>query len=110
MNTWDDDTMCSECAVLQTQIKQLERRIQRQARLLKLAGRIIKKQRQQLDTVQVYTWSVICQAGRDMSQHLPRGTWSLWRGRLEVARKVFRIVWIDWSRTFLEMMGRISGL
>ena len=102
--------MCSECQVLRARVQQLERKVQKQAKLLKLAARIIKKQRQQLDQVQTFVWGVISQARRAMAGHLPRGTWSLWRGRLEVAQAVYHLVRVNWSTTFWELLGHLSGL
>lgn len=101
--------MCQECSALRAQVDRLEHQLRRQARLLKLAGRIIKTQRQQLDAVQNYAAKVNRQAQDELSRHLPRGSWSLWRGRLEVARSVLRIVRRDWPQTFWEMLGRLSG-
>lgn len=72
---------------------------------LKLAATVIKKQRQQIDDVQVITWQVMREAQGPLRQGgLPRGTWSLLRGRLEVAQMVYRMIWWDWSTGILELI------
>lgn len=95
---------------LRVRLKELEARNRELEKLVKLAAKVIKKQREQLDDVQIYTWSVIQEARKVMSQHQPPGTWALWKGRLEVAKKVYSLVWVNWSAAFWEMVAGIKGL
>ncbi len=39
--------------------------------------------------VRDYCLHIYSQSARVMSRHQPRGTWSLWKGKGEVAREVF---------------------
>lgn len=51
---------------------------------------IIEKMGKAIQAIQNYCLNIYSQAAQVMSRHQPRGTWSLWRGRGEVAREVYR--------------------
>lgn len=51
--------------------------------------RELEKLLQAIQGVQSYCLHIYSQAARVMSRHQPRGTWSLWKGKGEVAREIF---------------------
>ena len=51
--------------------------------------RKLEKLSRSIQGVRDYCLHTYSQAARVMSKHQPRGTWSLWRGKGEVAREVF---------------------
>lgn len=65
------------------------KRLMRENQQLK---RIITRQKRAIESIAAYTIAIHTQAGRAMSEHQPRGTWSLWKGRREVARAVFNFL------------------
>lgn len=73
-----------------------------------MAKQVIMAQRRQLDSIQRYVWTVINAAKKAMSKHLPRGTWSLWKGKLEVAQAVFDVASANHAARFLEMLAEIG--
>jgi hypothetical protein len=102
--------MCDRCYVLQDRIVSLEQENKKLKRLVKLARTIIRKQREQLDDISIFTWDIICSARKVLSQNRPRGTWSLWKGRLEIAHAVYQMAAVNFARAFLELAATIQGL
>lgn len=99
--------MSEDCRALQAEINRLRAENERLRRALNLARKVIVKQREQLTAVQTTAWGWICKAREVMSENLPRGTWALWRGRLEVAGQIYSIVRANWANWFYEA---IAGL
>lgn len=96
--------MCDQCARLQAENKKLKD-------LLKLARRIFKKQNEQLDAVRGYTWRITKEFEAISAQGgMVRPEFNRWQGRAETAGAVFKLVYIDWSRSFLETLARMRGL
>jgi len=100
--------MCENCKALQAEVKRLERKNAKLRRLVKMAKKVIKAQRDQLDRIRTYAWTVVNAAKKAMSKHLPRGTWSLWKGKLEVAQVVFDMASANHAARFLEMLAEIG--
>lgn len=96
--------MCDECARLQSENVKLRNENVKLRKQIKLAKEVIKKQKQQLDAVREMAWNIMKQAERAMAGHLPRGTWSLWKGRGEAAFAIFRLVIIDWSNVLGDLL------
>ena len=67
---------------LQHEVARLRREVDRLRKIIARLGRAIRKAKQ-------YALMVYRKAARVMSQHQPRGTWSLWKGKGEVAREVY---------------------
>ena len=82
--------MCEDCTRLQAENARLREQVKR-------AKKVIKRQKRQLDDVRGLAWKIIKSAEKEMLAHLPRGTWSLWKGRGEAAYSIFRIVFTDWA-------------
>lgn len=72
---------CQNCAALARENAELRQVIIRQRW-------IIERLQRRIQQVVAYAANVRSQASRVMSQHQPRGTWSLWRGKGEVAQEV----------------------
>jgi hypothetical protein len=98
-------TSCPDCQQYQHELARLRAENKHLLRLLQRAYKVIKKQKVQLDEVRAVSWHWICRARKALSIHQPRGTWSLWKGRLEVASEIFSIVWIDWASALLNAIG-----
>lgn len=76
---------CQNCERLTRENQELRRVIARQQKT-------IDRLRAVIDLVRDLCAIVYNQARRVMSDHQPRGTWSLWRGRGEVAGKVYNML------------------
>jgi hypothetical protein len=96
---------CPTCQQYQRELTRLTKENKHLAKQLQRAVKIIKNQKGQLDNVRIAAWYWICQARKAMSGHLPRGTWALWKGRLEVATEIYNLVWVDWATAFLNALG-----
>lgn len=59
---------------------------------------IVKKLLTTLNTIKIFSIDIIEQAQNEMSGNVPRGSWSLWKGRADVAKVVYTTI------------GRIGGL
>lgn len=73
---------CQNCARLSQENAALRRKIE------ELESKVFWLQ-QTIEAARVYALSVYNQARQVMSDHQPRGTWSLWKGKGEVAREIF---------------------
>ncbi len=100
--------MCDQCKVLQAEIKRLERENAKLKRLVKFAKRVIKTQRRQLDDIMYFCLDIIRQGKKTMSQHVPRGTWSLWKGKREVAEDVYDRAKVNYAARFLELLAEFD--
>lgn len=68
----------------------LSRENQEFRRIIARQQKVIERQREMIEIVMVYAGNVYSQAASVLSKGgAPRGTWSLWRGRGEVAREVY---------------------
>jgi len=71
-----------EVARLRREVIRLRREAARLRKIIRRLLEIIRKARE-------YALSVYRKAAKVMSKHQPRGTWSLWKGKGEVAREVY---------------------
>ena len=82
MATDDCEALANENERLRREVARLRKENEKLRRRIRRLLEIIKKARQ-------YTLTVYHQAAKVMSQHQPRGTWSLWKGKGETAREVY---------------------
>lgn len=54
--------------------------------------KMLQRWEQVIEQVRDYTLTTYNEAQRVMSRHQPRGTWSLWKGKGEVAREVYNML------------------
>ena len=80
-----DQQSCSRCPVLEAEIARLRAE---NARLRAYINYLLHL----IDRAQRFMTGIIQEATQIMSQHQPLGTWSLWRGRKEIAEKVSGIL------------------
>jgi hypothetical protein len=96
---------------MQAENTRLKARIKRLEKLVRLASKVIKRQRNQLDSILFYAHDILRKGHGETSRHLPRGTWALWKGRLEVAHRVYKMAWINLADdAFFQMLASIRGL
>jgi hypothetical protein len=98
---------CGNCAALQAENARLRARIARLEAALARAKKVIEYQKRQLDSARITCQWYIQKAKEAMSQHLPRGTWSLWKGRDEAARSVYGVIGQDFG---IGMLAEIASL
>jgi len=79
---------CQGCA-LASENKRLRHEVARLRREVTRLRKIIARLRRAIREAKRYALSVYRKAAKVMGRHQPRGTWSLWRGKGEVAREVY---------------------
>lgn len=102
--------MCDQC-------EQLQKQINRQAKMLKTAGKIIKRQKEQVDAVRQFSYHAAQDAGKELGElergGLAKGQYLHKKRYIEGVRwcavKVYNIVIYDWGTAFLEMLLRLQG-
>lgn len=102
--------MCDQCA-------QLQKQLDRQAKLLKTAAKIIKKQKRQIDAVRQFSYNAAQEANKELCGlsrgGLPKGQYLHKKRYIEgvgwCATKVYNMVIYDWGTAFLEMLLRLQG-
>jgi prefoldin subunit 5 len=89
--TMSDDCqgLASENAALRREVDRLRHEVDRLRREVDRLRKIIAKLRRAIREAKRYALSVYREAVKVRSQHQPRGTWSLWTGKGEVAREVY---------------------
>lgn len=107
-------TTCPNCAHLQAEVNRLQaenaalrRRVAQLESGLRRARLVIQYQKSQLDAARITCWDYIQKAREAMGGHLPRATWSLWKGRAEAARSIYSTVAQDYGT---GMLAEIAGL
>lgn len=98
---------CPDCAARDAEITALRARVARLEDTLSRARIVIERQKRQLDFARTTCQAYIQKAYTAMQGHLPRGTWSLWKGRDETARAVFQVIGQDFG---IGMLAEIIGL
>jgi len=84
---------CSNCAKLEAENVRLKTRIKELEKRIRIALKVIKRQKEQLDKVRRYVAFIINKYQPKLVEgNLPRGKWSLYKGRVEVAKAVWDIV------------------
>lgn len=81
-------TDCQGCSLI-SENEALRREVDRLQKEVERLQRIIETMRKAIQAVRNYCLSIYGQAVRVMSRHQPRGTWSLWKGKGEVAREIY---------------------
>jgi hypothetical protein len=79
---------CRGCT-LASENKRLRHEVARLRREVTRLWKIIARLRRAIREAKRYALSVYREAAKVMSRHQPRGTWSLWKGKGEVAREVY---------------------
>jgi hypothetical protein len=101
---------CPDCAARDAEITALRARIARLENTLSRARAVIEHQKRQLDTARTTCQWYIQKSDEARRQHLPRGTWSLWKGRDETARAVFQLIGQDFGIGMLvEIISLLGG-
>lgn len=108
--------MCEMCAQKQAQITRLEEQVKRQNDLLKLAKAALKRQKQQLDNVRLFTWNIGIKAGAEIAKAqqggLAKGQHTFitryWEGVGWCAGQVFRLVQVDWAGQIIELIAALK--
>lgn len=70
---------------------------------------MIEHQKRQLDLARTTCLWYIQEADSAMKTHLPRGTWSLWKGRAEAAREIFGPISTDFGTGMLVEIASLLG-
>ena len=81
-------TDCQGCGLV-SENEALRREVDRLQKEVEKLERVIEEMRRAVQAVRNYCLRVYGQAARVMSRHQPRGTWSLWKGKGEVAREIY---------------------
>lgn len=100
---------CTNCAHLQAENAALRLRVARLENGLRRAQLVIQHQKRQLDNARITCMWYIQKAEEAMRAHLPRGTWSLWRGRAEAARGVYATISPDFGTGMLAEIASLLG-
>ena len=100
---------CSRCVQLQAENIALRQRIARLEAGLLRAKAVIERQKRQLDNARIICQWYMQKADEAMKTHLPRGTWSLWRGRAEAARSIYNAIGQDFGVGMLAEIANLLG-
>jgi hypothetical protein len=76
---------CQNCAALARENRELRQTVEKQRKT-------ITRLQSRIDRARYFCAVIYSQASRVMSDHQPRGTWSLWRGRGEMAAKIYNML------------------
>jgi len=76
---------CQNCEQLIKENRELRQVIEKQRKA-------IRRLQDRINRVRDFCTIIYSQAVHVMSEHQPRGTWSLWRGRGEMAAKVYNML------------------
>jgi len=82
-------SLASENAALRAEVARLQREVTRLRREVAKLQKRIRRLLEVIRRVKQYALGVYKEAGKVMSKHQPRGTWSLWKGKGETAREVY---------------------
>lgn len=102
---------CPNCAHLEAENAALRQRIARLETSLSRARAVIEHQKRQLDIARTTCWDIIQKAREVMEPGgLARGTWSLWKGRGEVAGDIYGQISTDWGTGMLAEIASLLGM
>ena len=100
---------CTTCDYLRAENAALRQKVTRLETSLSRAWRVIGHQKNQLDAARLICWDYIQKARQAMVNHLPRGTWALWRGRSETASAVYGPISTDYGTGMLAEIASLLG-
>lgn len=102
---------CPHCPRLEAENATLRQRIARLETSLSRARSVIEHQKRQLDITRTTCWNYIQKAGEAMAPGgLARGTWSLWKGRGEVAGHIYGQISTDFGTGMLAEIASLLGM
>lgn len=81
--------LASENAALRREVDRLRHEVDKLRREVARLRKIIARLKRAIREAKRYTLNVYREAAKVMGQHQPRGTWSLWKGKGEVAKEVY---------------------
>jgi septal ring factor EnvC (AmiA/AmiB activator) len=85
----DCQGLASENAALRAEVTRLQHEVTRLRREVAKLQKRIRRLLEVIRRAKQYALGVYRQAAKAMGKHQPRGTWSLWKGKGEVAREVY---------------------
>lgn len=110
--------MCEQCAQYRARAERLQAELKKRDQVIAMARRVIKAQDSQLDGVRIFAWHATREAEKKIGAleqgGLSKGEYTYRRRYVEgvawCAGKVYRLVYISWSKAFWSLLANLRGL